>query len=177
MITETGKDIGRRFVAQEKRIQTEGKKYESASVYYDEEPIAFDYTKGSFLRGEGNQFTIYSPFKSTCTEEGSNYSTYGIWITSATRNPETGTLSNSNDSLVHLAFSGTLTAVCDARKIGGGKNKWSVIRFPSTTKIDDASDLNYMCVDDNKAYIPNETWTNSDKESCKCTTDYEVECK
>jgi hypothetical protein len=176
--TESGISIGNTYVASESRVRTEGERYEKALVgYYSGKSISFSYNQGSFLRGEGNYFTIYSPYKETCTEIGANYVTYGVRVESAVRDPQSGTLSSRSYSLIRLTSSGTLTPACDTRLAGDAKSKWTVGYGASSTKIDDASDLNYMCVDDNKAYIPNETWTNSDKQSCRCTTNYEVSCK
>ena len=178
LATQTGKTIGRRLVAGESRVRTKAERYEEAAVYHSRgKGIAFSYTKGSFLRGEGNNFTTYSPYKQTCTLNGSNYSIYGVTIDSATANLEGGTISGGNSLVVNLAFSGKLTRACEAITVGGSRSKWNLNHLVSSTKIEDASDLNYMCVDDNKAYIPEETWENSDKQSCKCTTEYKVECE
>ena len=176
--TESGRDAGSMLTGSESRVRTNGEHYEKASVYYDFiEAVAFSYTKGSFLRGEENHFTIYSPEKTTCTEAGSNYSIYSVYIESAVRDPQSGILSERKYTSINLTSSGTLTSACDNRLSGGGKNKWTIGYIEPSSKINDVTDLEYMCVDDNKAYIPNETWKNSDKQSCKCTTDYEVECE
>ena len=176
--TSTGLHTGVGVTGYENRVRTKGTRYENASVYFDfYEAIGYVFSKGSMLRGEGTNFTTYEPYKAVCTENGANYATYGININSATQYEKSGNLSRSNRINVRLASSGTLTSGCDDRLPGNASAKWVVYRMAASQNIKDASDLNYMCVDDNKAYIPKETWTNSDKESCKCTTDYEVECK
>jgi len=176
--TESGRDIGRNYVPSEKRVETKGESYDEVEVAHDNfEPIFYSSSKGAMLRGDGNHFTIYSEYKKTCTEAGSNFTRFGITIESATRDPQSGAIVDRNYVRVVSNTSGTLTSACDERIVGGGKNKWTVGRLPSLNKVAHASDLNYMCVDDNKAYIPKETWKNSDGQSCKCTTDYEVECK
>ena len=176
--TESGGSIGGTIIPLEKRVETKGESYDEAEVGNDHfEAISYASSKGAILRGEGNHFTIYSEYKITCTEVGSDYTISGTDITSAVRDPQSGAIVDRNYVRVVSNTSGTLTSACDERFVGGGKNKWSVIRLPSLNKVAHASDLDYMCVDDNRAYIPKEKWRNSDGESCKCTTDYEVECK
>ena len=178
VVTESSKSVGNNYVASEKRVETKGERYNEVEVSYaNGEAIFYSSAKGSFLRGDGNHFTIYSTYKDTCTETGSNYTRSGIRIESAVRDPQNGAISDRNYVLVLLSFSGELTDACDERIAGGGKNKWTVGRLPSLNKMEHASDLNYMCVDDNEAYIPTETWRNSDGQSCSCTTDYKVSCQ
>ena len=43
-------------------------------------------------------------------------------------------------------------------------------------KVTDVDELEFVCVDDNKAYFLNETWKRDGK-SCTCTKDVEIECK
>ena len=43
-------------------------------------------------------------------------------------------------------------------------------------KVTDVDELEFVCVEENKAYFPHETWKRDGK-SCKCTMNAEIECK
>jgi len=176
--TSTGMDAGHLLAGLESRVSTKGERFESASVQSDYfEALAYTYVKGSILRGEGSNFSTYEPYKLVCTENGSNYATYGIKVRSATQDKESGNLSAANMISVGLASSGTLTSACDERLAGSARAKWVVSKEAPSQKITDVEDFEYMCVDGDKAYIPGEKWKNKEKKSCKCTTDYDVECE
>ena len=175
--TSTGIDAGRLVTGYESRIRTKGERFERASVYFDYEALGYVYTKGSILRGEGSNFSIYEPYKLVCTENDSNYVSYGINIRSATQDKKSGNFSAGNKIRVRLASSGTLTSACDERLTGRARAKWIVYKEAPSHKITDVEDFEYMCVDGDKAYIPGEKWKNKEKKSCKCTTDYDVECE
>ena len=73
---------------------------------------------------------------------------------------------------------GELTTVCADRLNGeiefvGG---WGVAEVGLVSRVE-PSDLVYMCVDEDFAYVPTETWTDSDGQACQCTTDYEISCQ
>jgi hypothetical protein len=174
--TSTGIDAGHTIVGSESRVSTQGESYESASVFFTGgSPISFDFTKGAMLRGEGSNFTTYTPYKSTCTEGGANYATYGIEVSSATQDGA-GWISQANVARITLTSTGTLTPACDVRLMGDAGVTWAVYIKASERKIIDVTDLAYMCVDGGNAYAPTESWK-SDGKSCSCTTDYTVECK
>ncbi len=123
------------------------------------------------LRGEGKYYSIYSlgahPYSNECTN-------YHVYV-------ENGKVAKNGD-IVHLkyiiaplGYEETRAGACDVYK---GSKRWEeVFTTADQKKITDVDDLEYMCVDEGKAYVPYETWKNKDKESCKCTTDVEIECE
>jgi len=68
-----------------------------------------------------------------------------------------------------MVYVGSSKATC-------GHSRWGVHRVGSRKKITDLDEMENMCVDENKAYAPKETWVNKDKESCKCSMDIKIEC-
>ena len=175
--TETGVDIGSSWVGKELRIETKGKHYLHYNTSFtDGGYLGVGYEVGSTLGGDGNSFTIYSPTRFGCFEkDGGNYSTPVIKIISGTRDSD-GDLVNRRYLFVKVGTStGTYTAACDARKPGGAVNKWTIARYAPLKNVD-VDELRYMCIEDNKAYVPKEIWTNSEKQSCTCTKDIEIEC-
>ena len=178
--TSNGVDVGNSLVGSESRITSKpGNFVDRASVAYTSlEPIAFGIGSGSIIRGEGNKFTIYSRGKGTCTEQGSDYDTFYVGITSSTLDPSSGDILYSTNISVTVDTAGNLTTACADRLAGEGEftGGWSVITYTLKSKID-VADLQYMCVDENKGYVPTETWTDSNGAACSCTTDYTVSCQ
>jgi hypothetical protein len=178
--TSSGTDIGRRLVGSEKRVEQDANnRITTAGVSYTlRKPVTFSFGEGSIIRGQGNQFTVYSRIKSTCTEAGSNYDTFRVGVTSAEVDPSTGDIQNSRELFVTVDVDGELTTACASRAAGTGEftGEWVVAEFPLERRVE-ASSLVYMCVDDDTAYAPTEQWTGSDGLSCTCTEEYQISCQ
>ena len=143
----------------------------TAKGYYKEKIVEFVDTfsdrryytvSGSKIRGEGNRFTMYYPFLRSCSD-GSN--AYGVHVESG-KVDSNGDIVECRSVAVEVAYPGSTD--CGI--------KWKVRKYDTHKKVKDLSDLEHMCVDGNKAYIPKETWKNSKGEFCTCTTDHEAEC-
>lgn len=153
--------------------------YNRASVSFTSlRPISFGIGEGSLIRGEDNEFTLYSRSKSTCTEAESDFSTFGVTIASGSINPENGDIENRRSISTTVNVAGQLTTACADRLNGDGEQvgAWSALEVPVSTKVEPA-ELIYMCVDGDAAYAPTETWVGSDGLSCSCTTDYQISCE
>ena len=177
--TQTGLDIGGHWLGGEYRIRTKGKYYQDNHISFDDyEALGYGSSVGSILAGDGKHFTLYSPTSIGCLQsDGGNYSVPTIKIVSGTRDAKSGDIINRRSLNVKVGTAtGTYTTACYDRLPGNPTNKWTVARRAALRKVD-VDEFSYMCVDDNKAYVPNERWRNRDNESCICTTDYDVECK
>lgn len=179
-LTSSGSGQGNPMAGIESRMeQSTNNTFENVGVIFtSEERVAFLISSGSLIRGKGNEFTLYARGELTCTDEGSDYSTYYISISSGTLNPLTGDLENNLNLETTVAVRGELTQVCADRLIGerefeGG---WSVADIPLNRSVD-ANEMVYMCVYDNAAYAPTETWTGSNGLDCACTTEYQIQCE
>jgi len=179
LATGNKESVGNTIVGYEFRFDVyPDHKFDSArSSFSENKHLGFSLGKGAIIRGEGDKFSIYTLGKGTCTEDDSNYSMYYVKISS-------GNLANNKDILdtKSLAFTvateGNLTHVCADRWSGDGEYKdgWSLSTYDINNRIEDVNDLEYMCIDENKAYVPTETWINSNKQSCTCTSEYKVSC-
>jgi len=178
--TSDGTDIGRPLVGAESRLNIRpGNLVDSASVSFTlNAAISFGFGQGSLIRGEGNRFTIYSRSKSTCTESGSDYDTFGVSISSATLDADTGNVVDRTAIGVTVDAAGTLTQACANRSAGGSElvGGWSATAVSSVERVE-PTNLSFMCVDEDSAYAPTESWTSSDGMACSCTENYMVECQ
>ncbi len=178
--TDNGTDIGRPLVGNEKRVeQSNGNAIAAAGVSYTGgSPVFFKLAEGSLIRGEGNLFTIYTRGKSTCTEAGSDYKTFSVSITSGEWEPATGNIIDSRVLSVTIDVAGQLTTACANRIAGAAElvGGWSVYEYDLDELVEPSS-LIYMCVEDDSAYVPTETWTGSDGLACSCTVDYQISCQ
>jgi len=178
--TSDNTDIGRRLIGREVRVdQNAGNTVALAGVSYTvAKPVSFSVSKGSLVRGEGNLVTIYSRSKSTCTESNSDFTIFGIGITSAEWEPSTGNLLNSRSIGITIDTEGELTQACADRRGGSTElvGEWSVVEYALNKRVEPEA-LIYMCVDDNAAYAPTESWTGSDGMACSCTDEYQISCQ
>jgi len=117
--------------------------------------------KNAMLRGDKNYYTYYRPYKSSCGGDVS----YKIHISSAKLDLNGNIV---DEKFMTVKVYGKMTRDC--------RNNWVAGYLENSNKVTDLDELEYMCVDGDKAYVPSETWTNSDKESCRCTADVEIEC-
>jgi len=156
---------GRYIRAAESRICTTKGLYRKDAVEFVDSATdrLYDVIAGAKIRGEGNRFMMYYPYLNSCSD-GSN--AYGIHIESGKVNGD-GDIVDHQSVEVEVAYTGSTN--CEI--------KWKVRKLDTYKKVTDLSELEHMCVDGNKAYIPNETWTNSQGESCRCTTDHETVCQ
>lgn len=125
---------------------------------------------GLKIRGKGKYFTRYHLYTSTypgCT-------VYRVHIRSGEVESGSRDMLNVKSMIATLGYTETANGACAQPKAA---NYWAFSITNVRNKITNLDELEYMCVDGKKAYIPGETWTNSDKESCRCTKDVETECK
>lgn len=180
--TSNNTDIGRSLVGAESRIvQNADNEYSSASVSFTENmPVFYAIADGSVIRGEGNLFSRFSRGKSICTEAGSDFTVFGVSITSGEWEPDTGNIINARRMGVTIETQGELTAACANRIAGAGEmvGESIVYEYPLSTLVQPTS-LIYMCVDDDgdAAYAPTETWTAADGQACSCTQDFMISCE
>jgi len=124
------------------------------------------------LRGEGNYFTFYDL---TSRKYSSECIGYHADIRSGKVDSKSGDIKNYKVVIAPLGYKEMVSGACDIYKTS---RRWEeVFTTADEKKVTDLDELEYMCVDDNKAYIPKETWKNKEKQSCKCTADVEIECE
>ena len=165
VITDKGL-IGIPLFGDESRVCTANNRYESAISMFGLSygSVGATTTKNNMLRGNKNSYTIYQPIKPYVC---GNTKIFSMLIIS-------GKINSNGDRVDEEVIRSTVYP--SAETLTPDCNRWSVSHRDTSNKINDLDDLEYMCVDGNKAYTPEETWKNSDKESCKCTEDIEIEC-
>ncbi len=185
VLTSNDKEIGRPLVGSENRITVqEGHLIDQAKISFAETiPVSYKFSDGSIIRGKDNSFTIYTRGKNVCTEADSNYTMYMIGIHTATLDTQSGNIIGSKELAVNIGTKGELTQACIDRYAAENEKKggWSIFTYEHMEKIEDVNTLQYMCVDEGKAYIPTERWQNVKSELCSCTkiedsSEYEVTC-
>ena len=173
-------DQGRGWVGAESRVeQTSNNFIKGAAVSFTSfEPISFSISEGTIVRGDGNSYTTYSRTKGTCTEENSDYEIFSVSITSATVNETTGDIESLRGVSTTVDVAGELTTACADRTTGLRElvGNWSVSEVSVVRKVIPSA-LSYMCVSDDDAYVPTETWINNDGLSCSCTLEYQLVCE
>jgi hypothetical protein len=178
--SNNGKGVGARLVGSETRFNIRPDNFiDRATVdFTDSTPVSYRIGTGSIIRGEDNQYTIYSRGKHTCTEAGSDFDLYYVTITSGEYDESTGNSINNTMLWVTIDTVGELTTACANRIAGDNEypGEWAVFSY-DFSKRSEPAELLYMCVDNNKAYVPTETWERSDGSSCSCTEDYQVSCQ
>lgn len=180
LATGNGADVGARSVGLETLYiaKAAGLIDSKGVAFTGSKPISYWFSFGDLLRGEGSAFSIYSRSHNVCTESSSNYSTWSIGIANGTIDAASGSLRNLQSLAVTIATDGQLTAACrdraagDSAEVGG----WSLYKSDGAKKIS-PSEAQYVCVDDDRVYVPSETWKQSGGASCSCTNDYELTCK
>ena len=181
LATSNNTDVGKSLIGSEIKFLSEPNNHiSSTNVFFDNtQPLGYTLEKGSLIRGENNQFTIYSRGKSTCTENGADYKMYFVKVSTAELDTNSGNILNTKNLSVTVATEGNLTTTCANRWAGEGELKggWTLYTSDLKKRIRDINDFNHMCVDDNNAYIPTEIWTNNSGKSCTCTKEYKVSCQ
>ena len=115
------------------QIATEGFIFDSGDTV-----IANFGSSGTFIRGSGNDYTIYSTSSTTCTEAGSDFTLFSVDIETGSVEPETGDLINVTGFSLTVATTGELTQICADRKCGEAElvGGWCVQEVPRTARID-----------------------------------------
>lgn len=178
--TSDGTSVGNSLIGGESRIDVlPNNLLSTASVEFtNRSPILFAVSEGSIIRGEENSYTIYSRSKSTCTEANSDFTLFSVGINSATIDPISGDILDETRIGITVDTEGDLTQACADRLVGSVElaGEWAT-RSTSFTRKVEASELIYMCVDEDEAYAPTESWTSSDGMACSCTEDYMIACE
>ena len=179
--TNNDTDIGRMLTGSEiKLISLPDNHIDSSNIYFTNgKAVGYTLKKGSLIRGKNNQFTIYSRGKSICTEGGADYKMYFVGISTATLDANTKNILDIKYFSVTVDTEGNLTKTCADRWVGEAEKKggWGFFTISLQKKIDSVDDFNYMCVDNKKAYIPTQSWLNTEGKSCTCTKDYKISCQ
>jgi hypothetical protein len=130
---------------------------------------------GVFLRGKGNEFSLYQVRAGRCTTSGADYSTWGVFILTGRVDASAGWKDLVGFTVTIMA-DGAATEECtspyagDSALVGG----WAVYQIPSEPKVE-VSQLKHMCVDGADAYVPTQTWS-SGTTTCTCGKDLEKLC-
>ena len=180
IMTSNNRGVGRSLAGSESRITSKENNFiDSASVAFirSGKNVVFELSKGSIIRGKGNDYTIYSRSKTTCTESNSNYETFNIEISSGTLDIANGDMINVKSLGITVDTAGELTTACSNRYIANTelKNGWYIASYDVKSRLD-VSELKHMCVDGAKGYVPTETWTNDAGLNCACSKEYKVTC-
>lgn len=109
------------------------------------EPSSYSIVTSQTLRGKGAKYTIYATTRSVCTV-----------------------------SAVATRVSSPAECASRAHGFTENENEWSASFVPLQTKVA-ISELEYMCVGGDAAYVPTARWMHGD-EVCECTVEYQVAC-
>ncbi len=133
-------------------------------------PYGFQNFDG-ILKGDGKYFSLYhlgiAPSSADCM-------VYEVDVENGKVNSN-GDITNFKTIIAPLGYDEKTPGACDRYK--GAKRTEEVYTTRDLKKVTDVDDLEYMCVDEGKAYAQTETWKNKAKESCKCTANIEIECE
>ena len=124
------------------------------------------------LKGNGKYFSLYSLYSYPRSAE---CMLYEVAVESGKVDKKSGDIKNYKIIIAPLGYDEKTLGACDIYK--GAKRIEEVFTTRDQKKVKDLDELEYMCVDEGKAYVPTETWKNKAKESCKCTADIEIECE
>ena len=180
--TSDGTDIGSPLVGSERRITVNPDNTTTGATvsFTMGNPIGFGAGQGVRVpyRGESNHFSSYGRSGLTCTEGGSNYAVQSVVILVGNSDVATGNIVDVTAIGVTVNTTGNLTPVCASRFGGNTESvgEWLVTTEPLFERVQPAS-LTYMCVDDDAAYAPTETWVGSDGLDCSCTESYMIMCQ
>jgi len=162
-----GRTTGDVIMESETRLCT-SKGYSAIDISH---PDVTKFARG-VLKGEGKYFSIYGL---TSYPRSSGCMLYKVTIRNGKIDSKSGDIKNFKTVIAPLGYEEKTAGACDIYK--GAKRTEEVYTTRDLKKVKDLDDLEYMCVDGDKAYIRGETWKNKAKESCKCTADIEIECE
>lgn len=141
-------------------------------------PSSFGVSHGYLLRGAGNELTLYGHRVLDCDLGGSSFSVTGEFIWTGTLEEGTGNWVDQQQFAVTTATEGELTPECEEGLVGNTEvvGGWAVAIVPVATKVT-VEDLDLMCVDGDRGYIPTEEWTGEGGAACECTPELAVSCE
>jgi hypothetical protein len=176
-----GANIGSATTAAELRVdlKTEGSVDTAMVSSFDGVlPASYAIEEGYLLRGAAREVTLYGRRRSKCNLSGSSYAVSQAYIWTGTLADGTGDWLEQRQFTVTTATEGELTSVCAEALVGnieivGG---WAAVAIPVATKVR-AQDLEMMCVDEGRGYVPTEMWTRTDGSACECLTDFSISCE
>jgi hypothetical protein len=148
-----------------------------ASSFDGVTPASSGMDDGYFVRGSGNEVTLYGRRSFTCDFSGADYTLLQSYIWTGTIDETTGDWLDQKQFTATTATSGELTTDC-AEGIAGNEEVvggWAVAHIPIATKIT-VGELVLMCAGEDRGYIPTETWEEADGTFCECTSDFAVAC-
>jgi len=162
------RQTGSYIIGEESRVCRSKNYIEEAGTREDKSSFAAIYK----LRGDGNHFSEYwlKSYKHSDTCSG-----YYVYIVSGKVDKNSRDIKNYKVIFASLGYEEKSPNACVLYK--DSRRPEEIILTEDHKKITDLDELEYMCVDGDKAYIRDETWKNKAKESCKCTADIEIECE
>lgn len=178
--TGDGTSVGNAIAGGESRLaMTSSDTFDSAGVgFTGGSPVSYSVTRGQMLRGTEHEISVYSTGKAVCTISGAHYTVWVISVASATLDATSGDWKDNASVGVSVLTDGSLTTACKDSFAGNVEVEggWYASQRPLSAKIQPSA-LEYMCVDGDEGYIPEETWTGSGNKACSCGTDYKVSCQ
>jgi hypothetical protein len=154
-----GAAIGATTVGMEARVKLVGvDRFDAAVIdFWNGQPTAYAIGSGGWVRGRGVDFTHYA---------GSG----GLVILYSASRGASGSWLDGFYLSILLPTSGLPHVECPT---GAGKYRFSSASLTSKVK---PAELEFMCVDQNAAFVPTEDWPTGANGRCECTTDYKISC-
>ncbi len=178
--TDTGEHVGNtRSGAEFRYDQLADNTINGAVVNYDQgNPTSYSISSNSMLRGTEGHFTRYSRSRVTCTIDQSDFSVLFVGISTAQIDSQTLDFVDRKRISISVGTFGEATEACNDYYAGGAESVggWSASEAPRIFRTE-PSQFQYMCVDDDRAFSPTESWVADDGRSCSCTKDYVTSCQ
>lgn len=143
------------------------------------EPASQGVHEGYLLRGAGREVALYGRRKKVgCERPGSTYTLSQAYIWTGTVAEDTGDWLEQRQFTVTTATEGELTSECAEALVGNVEvvGGWAVAAIAVATKVR-PDDLDLMCVDEGRGYVPGEGWTRADGNVCECLADSSIACE
>jgi hypothetical protein len=154
-----GAPVGATTVGMEARVFVVGvDRFDSAAVdFWNGQALSYGLGRNHWVRGRDADFTHYGAGAGFVLFFSARRGSVGDWL-------------DGYYLSIILPTTGLPHAECPA---GAGAYRFS--DAPLTTRVE-ASELEFMCVDQDSGYVPTERWTRSGGEACECTNAYRVSC-